>query len=128
MGMENVYAALAFAAVVLHLAYILFVILGALLVRVRPGLAWLHLPAVAWGVYVEWTGGICPLTPVENHFRRLAGLDAYTNDFVARYMLPVLYPDGLTREIQLSLAAILFAINAILYAHIVWIRRCRTAR
>ena len=102
--------------VLLHLAFVVFVVAGGLLVIRWPRAAWVHLPAAAWGAAVEITGWICPLTPLENSLRERAGLDVYTGDFVARYLLPVLYPEGLTRQIQLAIAAVVIVANAGIYA------------
>ncbi|MDF3836427.1 DUF2784 domain-containing protein [Cupriavidus basilensis] len=117
---------LADAIVLLHLAFIVFVMLGGLLVLRWPRLAWLHLPAVAWGVLVEWSGWICPLTPLENALRLRAGQQAYGGDFVQRYVLPVIYPEGLTREIQVVLGAVVLALNLAVYATLY--RRMRRRR
>ena len=103
---------LAGAVVVAHLGFVLFVTLGGLLVRRWPRAAWAHLPAVAWGIWIEASGGICPLTPLENHLRALGGEAGYTGGFVEHYLLPVLYPDGLGRGEQLGLAAVVVLINA----------------
>jgi Protein of Unknown function (DUF2784) len=89
--------------VFLHVGFVLFVVLGGLLVLRWPPVAWVHVPAAAWGTIVELTGWICPLTPLENWLRQQGGTHAYTGDFVARYVVPALYPEGLTREIQLLL-------------------------
>jgi Protein of Unknown function (DUF2784) len=122
----NQYAIAADAVLVLHFAFVLFVALGGLLVLRWPRLAWIHLPAAAWGVAIEFGGWICPLTPLENHLRRLAGDEPYGGDFIARYLMPVLYPDGLTREAQLALGSAALLFNAALYVLVV--RRGRTRR
>lgn len=102
----------------LHLAFIVFVVAGGLLALRWPRIAWLHLPAAAWGAAVELFGWICPLTPLENRLR-LAGGEAYTEgDFIARLLLPLIYPDALTREIQLGLGLIVLAVNVAIYARI----------
>lgn len=106
---------LADLVVVVHLAFVVFVVLGGLLVLRWPRAMWLHLPAAAWGVWIELSGGICPLTPLENSLRRSGGLAGYSGGFVERYLLGVLYPDGLTREIQLGLAALVLLVNAAVY-------------
>jgi drug/metabolite transporter superfamily protein YnfA len=106
---------LADAVVLLHLAFILFVMLGGLLVWRWPRLAWLHLPAAVWGVVVEWSGWICPLTPLENTLRLRAGQTAYGGDFIQHYVMPLIYPDGLTREIQMVLGAVVLALNVAVY-------------
>jgi Protein of Unknown function (DUF2784) len=109
------YRLLAGAVVVLHLGFVLFVAAGGLLAWRRRRWAWAHLPALAWGVWIELSGGICPLTPLENELRRLGGEAAYSGDFVGHYLLPVLYPEGLDRGIQAVLAAGVLALNAAVY-------------
>jgi hypothetical protein len=109
------YRLLAGAVVVLHLGFVLFVAAGGLLVWRWRRWAWAHLPALAWGVWIELSGGICPLTPLENGLRRLGGEAAYSGDFVGHYLLPVLYPEGLDRGIQAALAAGVLALNAAVY-------------
>ena len=89
--------------------------LGGFLALRWPAVRWVHLPAALWGVWIELSGGICPLTPLENALRRHAGQPGYAGDFVARYLLPVLYPSGLTRQAQLVLAALVVAVNVGVY-------------
>ncbi len=113
--------------VVLHLLFVAFVGLGGLLVLRWPRLAWLHLPAALWGVGIELTGRICPLTPLERELRRRAGESAYQGDFVSHYLLPVLYPRGLTRAAQVWLAVLVVGVNLAIYA-VVLTRRRSTAR
>lgn len=114
------------AVLLLHLAFILFVLLGgALAVRWR-WLPVIHLPAAAWGFYVEISGRGCPLTGLENRFRILAGQSGYTDSFVEHYLLALIYPSGLTREIQWLLAGVVLAVNLAIYAWL-WQRR-RAAR
>lgn len=108
---------------VLHLAFVVFVALGGLLVLRWPRVAWAHLPAVAWGIAVEAFGWFCPLTPLEDDLRRAAGESAHSGDFIARTVLPVLYPEGLTRDAQLALAAGAFIINLGVYAYVLRSRR-----
>ncbi|MEW6319951.1 MAG: DUF2784 domain-containing protein [Acidobacteriota bacterium] len=103
------------AIVVLHAAFVLFVALGGLLVFRWPGAAWLHVPAAAWGAYIELSGGVCPLTPIENLLRAQAGLQPYESDFIAQWLLPLLYPEGLTREAQIALGTAALAGNAVVY-------------
>jgi hypothetical protein len=117
------YALLADLLVVIHLLFVTFVALGGLLVLRWPWLAWAHLPAVGWGAGIELTGGICPLTPLEQEFRRRAGETTYQGDFVSHYLLPVLYPAGLTRGAQLGLAALVVGANLAVY--FVVLRRAR---
>jgi hypothetical protein len=109
----------------LHLAFILFAVLGALLVAWRTGFAWLHLPALAWGLWIEITHGICPLTPLENALRRRAGDAGYDGSFIEHYLSPLIYPPGLEPAHQWWLAALLAAINLLLYgfALLRWRRR-----
>ena len=120
--------ALADFVVGIHVGFVLFVIFGGLLVLKWPKTAWLHLPAVAWGVWVELAGWICPLTPLENYLRAQDGGGVYSESFVERYLLPVLYPDALTRELQLALAAAVLAINAAVYGRLIVMRRRGSVR
>ncbi len=99
-----------------HLAFVLFVVLGGIVVWWRPKLAWLHLPAVAWGALIEFAGWICPLTPWEQSLRRLAGDKGYAGGFVENYLFPLLYPEGLTREVQVALGVLVLLINVTAYA------------
>ena len=116
------------AVVVFHLGFILFVIFGGWLVLWRMRWAWLHLPAWAWGVWIELSHRICPLTPLENHFRTLAGEAGYNGGFIYHYLIPVIYPAGLEPADQVALAAVLLTMNAALYAAaIVRLRRRRLA-
>lgn len=101
--------------VILHVSFVLFVVLGGLLTLKWPRLIWLHLPAVAWAAFVEFSGYICPLTPLENWLRVQAGEPDYTGDFVDRYLLPLLYPDMLTRDIQLVLGVFVLLVNLGIY-------------
>ncbi|MGF1546668.1 MAG: DUF2784 domain-containing protein [Thiotrichales bacterium] len=119
------YRLLADGVLVLHLAFIVFAVLGALAVLRWPRLIWLHLPAVAWGAWIEFSGGICPLTPLENHFRNLAGLAGYDGGFIEHYLLPLIYPHELTRAMQWLFGAIVLTVNAALYGVWWWRRRCR---
>jgi len=116
------YRLLADLVLVLHAAFVAFVMLGGLLVLRWPRLAWLHLPVVVWGAGIEFLGGICPLTPLENHWRRLAGDQGYTGGFVEHYVFPVLYPEGLTRQVQLGLGLLVLAVNVSIYAWMLWRR------
>lgn len=111
--------------VLVHLAFVLFVVLGGLLALRWPQWIWVHVPAAVWGVAIEAFGWICPLTPLENDLRRKAGDAAYEGGFVEHYVLPVLYPAELTREIQWALAALVVLVNAVVYG--VWIARRRSS-
>ena len=111
------YRILADAVLVLHGAFIAFALLGGLLVPRWPRVAWLHLPAIAWGVTVASIGGVCPLTDLEKHLLMQAGEEPYRGDFISHYLAMMIYPDGLTRPMQAVLAALLVAINAAVYVH-----------
>lgn len=115
------------AALVLlaHLAFVLFVVFGAALVVRWPRMAWLHLPAAFWGIFIELSGRGCPLTTLENLLRLRAGAEGYAESFIEHYVLWLLYPGGLTREVQFILAGLVAAINLILYA---WVWRRRAAK
>jgi len=110
---------------VVHFAFIAFVVLGGLLVIRYHWLAWVHVPAAAWGAWVEISGRICPLTTLENALRLDAGLDGYRDSFVEHHLLPVIYPGELTRSIQLALAALVVLVNAGLYGYLL-LRRPKT--
>jgi len=108
-----------------HAAFVVFVVVGAALVAWRPGFIWLHVPAVLWGAWIEFSGGTCPLTPLENRLRRIAGDTGYPGGFVEHYLLAALYPDGLTRTLQVTLGCVAVAINVGAYAW--WWRGRRSA-
>ena len=101
--------------VVIHFAFILFVVLGGLLVLKWRRLIWVHLPAASWGAVVEAMGWVCPLTPWENHFRMLAGQEGFHGDFISRYLLPIIYPADLNLDLQLALAGFVVIINIVIY-------------
>jgi hypothetical protein len=106
--------------VLLHLGFVLFVLLGGFLLIKWPRLMWLHLPAVAWGAFVEFSGWICPLTPLENWLRARAGETTYAGDFIVRSLTSILYPGALTHEIQLILGTALLVVNLAIYS---WLRQ-----
>lgn len=118
---------LATAVVLAHLLFVAFVMAGGVLALRWRKVAYLHLAAVAWAIYVEWSGAICPLTPLENSLRAAAGLEAYAGDFVAEYVFPLLYPDGLTRRAQLVIGIVVLAVNSIVYAAVIVRSRRATA-
>jgi len=111
-----IYRVLADLVLVVHLAFVLFVVLGGLLVVRWPRLALLHVPAAIWGVLIEYTGWICPLTPLENSFRTRGGEAGYSGGFIQHYIQPLLYPAGLTRSTQLVLGSVVLALNLAAYA------------
>jgi hypothetical protein len=113
--------------VLAHLGFVAFVVAGGFLLLRWPHLAWLHLPAAVWGAWIEFSGGICPLTPLENRLRAAGGGAGYQGDFVERYLLPVLYPPGLDAPTQFALGAFVVAINGVAYAFAVRAWRRRTA-
>lgn len=119
-----IYRLAADAVTITHLLFIVFVVAGGLLVLRWPKLAWVHLPCAAYGVLIEWVGWVCPLTPLENHFRELAGANGYETGFVEHYLLPIIYPGGLTPTVQFALGALVLATNAAIYAYL-WRHRRR---
>ena len=114
-----VFRILADVTVVLHLAFVLFVVFGGLLVVRRPRLAWVHLPAAVWGAWIEFAGWVCPLTPLENWFREQSGGPVYASSFVERYLVPTLYPSSLSRELQAVLGGFVILANAAMYLAVV---------
>jgi hypothetical protein len=109
-------AILADAVLVLHGLFIVWVVFGGMAVIARPLLAWLHVPAVAWAVWVSWTGSYCPLTPLEQSLRRAAGQAGYEGGFIEHYVGALIYPEGLTANLQMLYGAIVLVINLALYA------------
>jgi hypothetical protein len=109
------YGILAGVIIVAHFLFIAFVAAGGLLVLRWPRLAWVHLPAVVWGVVVELTGWICPLTPLENYLRRLGGSSSYSGGFIEQYLIPIIYPANLTAATQYVLGGLVIVVNLILY-------------
>ncbi len=114
--------------VLLHLAFILFVAAGGLLVLRWPRLAWMHVPAIIWGALIEFAGWICPLTPLENRLRAAAGEAAYAGGFIDRYIMPIVYPAGLTRGMQLGLGVAVIAVNLVIYGRLVIRRKRQSTR
>jgi hypothetical protein len=104
--------------VAVHFLFVLFVVLGGLLVLRWPRVAYIHIPAALWGAGIELAGGICPLTPLENSLRREAGSAGYSGGFIEHYILPILYPSALTRDIQLMLGLLVLAANLSIYAYV----------
>ena len=117
------YRALADLVALTHLAFVVFALFGGLLALRWRWVPWVHLPAAAWGAAVEFFGWFCPLTPLENSFRRASGSAGYPGGFIERYLMPVIYPTELTRELQLFLGFVVAVVNAAIYLA-VW-RRLR---
>ena len=103
------------AVLFLHFAFIVFVVIGGLLAIWRRGVIYIHLPAALWGIFVEITGRVCPLTSLENTFRIKAGNAGYSKSFVEHYLLGIIYPEGLTREVQYFLGALVVVVNVAIY-------------
>ena len=109
------YRLLADMTVACHLLFVAFVVCGGIGVWRWPWVAWLHVPAVCWAVGIEWIGGICPLTPLEFWLRTQGGLPVRDGDFLGRFVLPILYPSGLTRSAQVILGSLALALNVVVY-------------
>ena len=112
------YGFLADLVVGVHLLFVLFVVLGGLLALRWQRVAYLHIPAAIWGAAIELAGWICPLTPLENSLRTQAGSAGYSGGFVEHYILPVLYPSALTRDVQLILGFLVVAVNIAIYCYV----------
>jgi hypothetical protein len=106
---------LADLVVITHACFVAFVVLGGLAFSRWPRLVWVHAPMAAWGVFTEFAGVVCPLTPLENALRVRAGGAGYSGDFIEHHLIPVLYPAGLTRALQLGLGAFALALNGFMY-------------
>lgn len=114
---------LADLVVAVHALFVAFVVLGGFLAWRWPRLAWVHVPAAVWGVLIEYAGWICPLTPLENEFRMRAGLEGYPGGFIEHYVIPLLYPAGLTPVRQLVLGSFALALNLFAYGMLARRRR-----
>jgi hypothetical protein len=121
------YRVLADVLVVLHAAFVVFVVTGGFLVLHRPWIAAVHLPAAAWGALVEFAGWVCPLTPWENALRVRAGETGYAGGFIEHHLVPLLYPAGLTPHVQIALGTTVVALNLAIYV-LVWHRRRKGGR
>jgi len=115
-----IFSVLADLAVLAHAMFVLFVVCGGLAVLRWPRLAWLQLPAALWGVFIEFKGWICPLTYLENHFRRLGGEAGYGGSFIEHYLEPLLYPLGLTTRSQVMMGMVVLSLNAGVYVCLWW--------
>ena len=116
------YQLLAEGVVVLHLFFILFVVLGGILTLVWPKVIWVHIPCVLWAIIIELTGKICPLTPLENELRIRAGQGIYSGDFVIHYIEPMIYLEGLTRQLQIILGVMAALVNMMMYT-LIYLRK-----
>ncbi|HEY6643871.1 DUF2784 domain-containing protein [Povalibacter sp.] len=121
-----IFGALADVVLIIHLAFIVFVVAGGLLALRWPRIVWLHLPAVAWGIWIEFSGRYCPLTPLENSLRVRGGESDYSGGFIDHYITALIYPDGLTRNAQLAIGSFVLLLNLVVYA--ILIRRSRRTR
>jgi hypothetical protein len=115
-----IYRLLADSVLILHLLFICFVIFGGLLALRFPWIALAHIPAACWGVFIELTASLCPLTTIEVRLRRMAGDAGYSGSFIEHYLLPIIYPAGLTREVQFELAGFVILINVTIYGVLVY--------
>jgi hypothetical protein len=111
------------ALVLIHLAFIIYVVVGGLLALRWPRAAWLHLPAMLWGAYVEFAGSVCPLTPLEQALRERAGGQSYSGGFIEHYVMPLIYPGEITERTGLLLGLGVLVVNAVVYALVVAKRR-----
>jgi len=110
--------------VLLHLGFIVFVIFGGLLVAKWHWLMWVHVPAALWGAFIAYVGWVCPLTPLENRLRLAAGEESYETSFVQHYLIPIIYPEDLTRTVQIGLGSFVVLVNVLIYRW-VWHRWTR---
>jgi len=117
------YNLLADVVVLIHLAFVLFAVLGALLIIRWRKVLWLHLPAAVWAAWIEFSGKICPLTPLENWLRMQGGGSGYAGGFVGHYLMPILYPSGLTAKVQFILGGVVIGVNLIVYGYVFFTRR-----
>jgi hypothetical protein len=110
-----IYRLAADLVVVVHFLFVLFVVFGGALVLSRPRIAWIHVPVALYGALIEFFSWICPLTPLENWLRRRGGEAGYAGGFVEHYILPILYPGGLTRGVEIVLGVAVLVINGFFY-------------
>ena len=108
---------------VVHFLFILFAIFGGLLLLHHRWIVWLHIPAMGWAAMISFAGWICPLTPLENALRRAAGEEAYSGGFINRYIAPVIYPEGYTREIAVAAGVAVLVINLLIYSFVILHKR-----
>jgi hypothetical protein len=123
-----IYLLLADLVVLAHFGFIVFVLLGGLLAFRWQWMPWLHVPAMAWGGFIELTGRICPLTPLENALRHAAGQTKYSQSFTEQYIFPIVYPAGLDRELQIMMGFALIFLNISIYGYLAWHRWNRISK
>ncbi|MCZ6719624.1 MAG: DUF2784 domain-containing protein [Gammaproteobacteria bacterium] len=114
-----VYQALADVIVLVHLGFVVFAALGGFLVLRWTRCAWIHIPTVMWAAWIEFAGWICPLTPLENWLRGRAGAQDYSGGFIEHYIIPLLYPTALTRELQITLGVLVVIVNLAIYGWVI---------
>jgi len=122
------YSIAADIVVIVHLIFVAFVVLGGLLVIKKRKIVYFHIPAVIWGTLIEFFGWICPLTPLEQKLRMLAGQSGYSESFIEHYIIPVLYPDFLARDLQIFLGLFVIIINLVIYCYIFFLGRNQSLR
>lgn len=122
---KMIYRIAADLVVLIHFAFILFVVAGGFFVLKWHKVSFFHIPAVVWGVLIEFTGGICPLTPLENKFRLAGGEAGFTGGFIEEYIVSIIYPDDLTRGIQILLGFVVIVINISIYGYLLYRRRSK---
>ena len=120
-----IYLILADLLVIVHLLFIIFVLLGGLLLMLRGSLIFVHLPTVIWAAVISFKGGICPLTPLENYLRQVAGTAGYEQGFVEYYLIPIIYPSNLTSNIQIMLGIFVLLINLCIYCLVYYKRMAK---
>ena len=113
------YALLADLTILLHTTFILFVVFGGLLVFWRRGFIWIHAPCAVWGILIEFQGWVCPLTYLENDLRAAANIGGYDGGFIDHYLVPLVYPSGLTSDTQILLGLVVLFINVVIYV-LIW--------
>ena len=113
---------------IFHLLFISYILFGGLLACHRSFWVWLHLPAMLWGLWVEWAGWLCPLTPLENYFRLLASDQQYSESFIEHYLVPLIYPARLTVSLQWLLGGIVLGVNILVYLYVFRVRNKRHSR
>jgi Protein of Unknown function (DUF2784) len=118
-----IYRIAADMVVLIHFAFILFVVTGGFLAVRWNKIVLLHIPAAIWGALIEFSGWICPLTPLENELRMAGGGVGFSGGFIEKYIVSIIYPEGLTREIQLFLGIVVIVVNLLIYGYLLWTRK-----